>query len=105
MSKIGYIYNITNPTGKIYIGKTTTLNDINYHHIHTQRLLYNLIKKYVWENLNFTIIKESLSDYLTQLKIVLYYNTYYYNILKCLKWVKSHFLGYKWRYKKDMKNE
>jgi group I intron endonuclease len=58
----GYIYKITSPSGKIYIGQT---NDIEKRKIHyekllckAQRLLYSSIKKYGWDNHKLEVLLE-----------------------------------------------
>lgn len=86
MTKIGYIYKIVSPTGKIYIGKTTRLNDRiskykNCSYIQQQKILYSSIKKYGWDKHNFSIIAEAPSDQLSELEIfyIKEYNSYHYN--------------------------
>lgn len=61
MTKIGYIYMITNPVNKLYIGSTS--RDINirwkcYQRLEckSQRLLYNSLVKYGFTNHKFEII-------------------------------------------------
>jgi group I intron endonuclease len=73
MTKIGYIYKITSPTGKIYIGKTTRLNDRitkyrNCNGISEQKIIYNSIKKHGWENHIFEVVTEAPIDQLSYLE-------------------------------------
>jgi group I intron endonuclease len=73
MERIGYIYKITSPTGKIYIGKTIRLNDRiskyrNCNGISEQKMIYNSIKKHGWENHVFEIITEAPIDQLSYLE-------------------------------------
>ena len=63
---MGVIYKITNPSGKIYIGKTYDLRKrINCHKCSAKKdkniILYNSIKKYGWENHKLEVI-ENLED-------------------------------------------
>jgi group I intron endonuclease len=86
MEKIGYIYKIVNPRGNIYIGKTIRLKEriANYKYcsgISEQKMLYNSIKKYGWENHVFEILDQITEDKLSELEIfyIEKYNTYHYN--------------------------
>lgn len=58
----GYIYKITSPSNRIYIGKTTNLKKrIIYYsnsHCKAQKILYESIKKYGWDNHILEVIKE-----------------------------------------------
>lgn len=62
-----YIYKITSPNNKIYIGKTVTpiKNKISYYkrieHLPyaPNRKIVNAIKKYKWENMLFEIVEEN----------------------------------------------
>jgi group I intron endonuclease len=58
----GYVYKITSPTGKVYIGKTTDVKKRKmyyaYGHCKPQKILYSSIKKYGWDSHKFEIIKE-----------------------------------------------
>lgn len=60
--KTGYIYKITNPKGKIYIGQTIDLHRRKQQYkncqIKTQRILYNSIKKYGFDSHTFEVILE-----------------------------------------------
>ena len=64
MEKIGYIYKITNPKGRIYIGKTTRLNDriSSYRNNHKsgQKIIERSIEKYGWDH--FDLNKHSLQE-------------------------------------------
>lgn len=58
----GYIYKITSPSGKIYIGQTINLymRKVKYKRIEckTQPKLFNSLKKYGWEAHIFEVIQE-----------------------------------------------
>ena len=80
--KKGFIYKITNPNGKNYIGQTCDPNkricayrNLN---INKQELIKNSIKKYGWENHVFTIIGEYDVDILNSKEIYFIneYNSY-----------------------------
>ena len=85
MTQLGYIYKITNPNGKIYIGQTINLTNRQsaYRNINSdkQKLIYNSIKKYGWENHVFTILEESSIDVLDDREIyfIQKYNSFYKN--------------------------
>lgn len=86
MKKIGYIYKIVNPKGNIYIGKTTRLKEriANYKYctgISEQKMIYNSIKKYGWENHIFEIIDQTTENNLSKLEIdyIDRYATYHYD--------------------------
>ena len=55
------IYKITNPLGKVYIGKTCNLSKRKYAYrkleCRSQPLIYRSINKYGWENHDFEIIE------------------------------------------------
>lgn len=80
----GYIYKITSPSGKIYIGKT--INIINrkssYKGLHCkkQRILYNSLLKHGWENHSFEILLEGnyTNDELSKFEIyyIILYNSF-----------------------------
>jgi group I intron endonuclease len=85
MEKIGYIYKITNPFGKIYIGKTTRLNDriscYRNNQSPEQRLISRSISKYGWDNHIFEIIDEAPFIELNELeqKYIQEYNSFFPN--------------------------
>jgi len=58
---IGYIYKITSPNGKVYIGQTINLKRRKYRYskldCRGQTRLYESIKKYGWDNFIFEIIE------------------------------------------------
>lgn len=62
MEKTGYIYKITNPNGKIYIGQTINLSSRKsaYRNLNIkgQELIKNSIQKYGWDNHTFEVIGE-----------------------------------------------
>jgi group I intron endonuclease len=75
---IAYIYKITNPKGKIYIGSTINLKDRIYRY-KSNRIKYQVkiqrsIYKYGWDAHSFEIIKECDSD-------KRYYYEFYYGSL------------------------
>jgi group I intron endonuclease len=73
MERIGFIYKITNPTGKIYIGKTINLSNrkSSYRNNNNkeQRIIFESIKKYGWSSHIFEIIDESPISLLNELEI------------------------------------
>jgi hypothetical protein len=75
--KKGYIYKITSPTGKIYIGKTTNINNrkSSYRSLlcKSQRILYNSLVKHGFETHNFEIVKEGLFSKEELSKLETYY--------------------------------
>ena len=83
--KTGHIYKITSPTGRVYIGKTTRLNDrISYYRNNNkggQKLLERSIEKYGWDKHNFEIIAETPIDQLNELEIkyIKEFNTFHYD--------------------------
>jgi group I intron endonuclease len=56
------IYKITSPTGKIYIGQSTDIENRKSHYKNydckTQPAIYNSLKKHGWENHTFEILEE-----------------------------------------------
>lgn len=64
--KQGYVYLITSPSGKMYIGQTYCLKKrfIKYANIncHDQGRLYEEIKLYGWENMKIKFLFEGLSS-------------------------------------------
>jgi group I intron endonuclease len=84
MEKKGYIYKITNPNGKIYIGQTTRLNDRltayrNCNNISSQQLLYYSIKKYGWDNHTFEVLTEVSVDKIhnTEIEYIKEHNSFF----------------------------
>jgi group I intron endonuclease len=84
MEKKGYIYKITNPNGKIYIGQTTRLNDRitsyrNGNNVKSQQLIYNSIKKYGWYNHTFEVLTEVSTDiiYETEIRYIEEYKSFH----------------------------
>lgn len=83
--QIGYIYKITSPSNKIYIGKTTRLRDrISYYKSNKnngQKMIENSIKKYGWDNHIFEILVEAPVSQLSELEIkfIKEYNSYHYD--------------------------
>lgn len=82
----GFIYLITSPTGKKYIGQTKNLEKRQYNYskiycIKTQKILYNSIIKYGWENHKFEILIECDIDELDKLEeyYIKEYNTFIEN--------------------------
>jgi group I intron endonuclease len=84
MIHTGYIYRITNPAGRIYIGKTTRINDrISYYRSNKnckQILISRSIAKYGWDKHSFEIIATAPSDQLNELeqKYIQEYNSFHY---------------------------
>ena len=86
----GYIYKFTNRiNGKVYIGQTynlqTRLNSHKSKALNTKNKFYNAVRKYGWENFEFSILstitantKEELSTLLDKLEIeyIRQYNSY-----------------------------
>lgn len=64
--EIGYIYRITSPSGKVYIGQTLNINDrlnrYKYMDCKRQTKLYNSIKKYGWDNHKIEIVEEIIVE-------------------------------------------
>ena len=62
MMNIGYVYLITSPSNRLYIGSTSNLKKRIYSYSNlnckTQTKLYNSLKKYGWENHTFEVIWE-----------------------------------------------
>jgi len=61
-----YIYKITNPLGNVYIGATLNIKDRIYRYktcrVLKQKLIYNSIKEYKWENHSFEVIYECFEN-------------------------------------------
>jgi group I intron endonuclease len=64
--KNSYIYKITSPIGKVYIGQTTNLKNRikNYKSLHckSQPKIYNSLSKYGWDMHQFEIIEEIIYE-------------------------------------------
>lgn len=77
-----YIYKITNPKGKIYIGSTVNLKDRIYRYktyrVKAQVKIYNSLIKYTFENHKFEVIYECNA------KDKLYYEFYFGNLYDVL---------------------
>ena len=76
---IGYIYKITNISGKIYIGKTIDpkIRESKYKYLNckSQTRLYRSLLKYGWDNHTFEIIEECHIDKLSE-KEIFYINLF-----------------------------
>lgn len=74
------IYKITNPNNKIYIGQSTNIENRikRYKSLQCagQRILYNSLKKYGWENHKFEII-EIIDDETTLIERETYWKIFY----------------------------
>ena len=61
-----HIYKITSPSGRVYIGvsRNIELRERNYRNYEcvNQKILYNSLKKYGWENHSFDILDEFISN-------------------------------------------
>lgn len=71
---MGIIYKITNPSGKIYVGKTYDLRKrINCHKCSAKKnkniILYNSIKKYGWGNHKLEVIEDLEDELLNEREI------------------------------------
>lgn len=73
------IYKITSPTGKIYIGQSTNIENRKYYYSSVkcdkQHKLYNSLQKHGWEQHIFKIIEECSLDQLNEREI--YWGLYY----------------------------
>lgn len=71
---LGYIYKITNPSGKIYIGQTidikTRKNKYKYLNCKNQTRLYRSLLKYGWESHIFEIIETIEIDSIDRLSFL-----------------------------------
>lgn len=81
---IGYIYKITSPSGRIYIGQTSNMfNRTNYYkggHCKGQVALYNSISKYGWHEHKLEILETRSSEmYINEVlnSLEVYYVAYY----------------------------
>ena len=67
------IYKITSPTGKIYIGQSTNIENRKYYYssikCNKQHKLYNSLQKQGWEQHMFEIIEECSLDQLNEREI------------------------------------
>lgn len=87
MTETGYIYKITSPTGRIYVGKTTSLNNriTAYRNlnlgIRKQKMIYNSIMKYGWNSHKFEVLAEVPIDVLSEKEkqMIQEFNSYHYN--------------------------
>ena len=73
------IYKITNPNGKVYIGKSIDIEKRYYQykkgHAKNQTALYRSLKKYGWDSHKVEVLKECTEDQLNTLEK--YYINYY----------------------------
>jgi len=72
--KQGVIYKITNPVGRIYVGKTINFKNRmscykNSTHISSQKIIYNSIMKYGWKNHKVEILCECDINNLNNMEI------------------------------------
>ena len=81
---MGFIYKITNPNNKIYIGKTYCLRKrINGHKSHSKKgfkhILYNSIRKYGWDLHKLEVIEEIEDGLMNEREMywIEKFNTYY----------------------------
>jgi ribonuclease HI len=78
-----YIYKITSPTNKVYIGKTINLKNriSRYKNLNCikQRFLYNSLKKYGWDKHKFEIIHTTNKDELSywERHFIIKFNSFY----------------------------
>jgi len=79
------IYKITNPNGKVYIGKTMCLSSRTscYRNCNCKKqpLIYNIIKKYGWENHTLEVLETCNPDLLStkEIEYITLLNTFYKN--------------------------
>lgn len=84
-TKTGHIYKITSPTGRVYIGKTTRINDrISYYRNNNkrgQKILDSSIEKYGWDSHKFEIIDKAPVEQLNELekKYIVEHNSFHYD--------------------------
>lgn len=86
----GYIYKLTSPSGKCYIGQTIDLksrfNRYKNKHCKNQKHLYKAILKYGFENFKTDIIKTVTSDTKEALQILLNeWDVYYIDFYKSVE--------------------
>jgi group I intron endonuclease len=71
---IGYIYKITNPSGKVYVGQTTNLkvrqDKYKYLNCKSQFRLYRSLAKYGWPNHVFEVLEEASVEKLDDLEVL-----------------------------------
>lgn len=72
----GYIYKLTSPSGKSYVGQTINIKGRfseykTLHHCENQKALFNAIKKYGWENFKKEILETIKEELVENLKKVL----------------------------------
>lgn len=85
--RYGYIYKITSPSGRIYIGKTVNLksrlSSYKTSPSKQQKLIYRSLLKYGYDNHGITVVKEGLmsSELLSKYEIyfIKKFNSYFYN--------------------------
>ena len=105
MAKTGYIYKITSPTNKIYVGKTVNLSTRkSYYRSNnnkSQKIIYNSIDKYGWDNHIFEVIDTTSIDSLNELEVkyIKELNLNYSSMLKTLKNKNKTSGGFIWEYK------
>ena len=108
MNRLGYIYKIVNPSGRIYIGKTTNYKERFRHYKNltckSQTALYNSLKKYGYENHIIDIIEQVDIDLLNDREIyyIDFFNTFK-NGLNCTLGGDSGFLTGELNYSKTEK--
>jgi len=82
MDKFGYVYKITSPTGRIYIGSTININKRfnKYKNLHCKKQpkLYNSLKKYGAENHKFEIESKCFLEKMFYLE---WFFGHHYNVL------------------------
>jgi group I intron endonuclease len=82
--KTAYIYKITSPTGRIYVGQTSRLSDrvsaYRNCNMNRQEILKNSILKHGWDKHNFEVIEECTTDTVNEREIywIQELQSYYY---------------------------
>jgi group I intron endonuclease len=95
MAKTGYIYKITSPTNKIYVGKTVNLSTRkSYYRSNnnkSQKIISNSIDKYGWDNHIFEVIDTTSIDSLNELEVkyIKELNSYHYDNPKGMNLTKG----------------
>lgn len=74
--KTGYIYKLTSPNGKCYIGQTFNIKKRiseykTFHHCQNQRKIYNALKKYGFDNFILDILEEITFEEVNTIKEIL----------------------------------